>query len=70
MNVEAINFSDKFKKLNEFWSPKVIAEMNDYQFKIAKFKNEFVWHDHKKQMKHLLSLKALCSLNLKIIQWS
>ena len=34
MNVEAINFSDKFKKLNEFWSPKVIAEMNDYQFKI------------------------------------
>ena len=65
MNVEAINFSDKFKKLNEFWSPKVIAEMNDYQFK-----NEFVWHDHKKQMKHLLSLKALCSLNLKIIQWS
>ena len=47
MNTEAINFSDKFKKLNEFWSPRVIAEMNDYQFKIAKFKNEFVWHDHK-----------------------
>ena len=42
MNTEAINFSDKFKKLNEFWSPRVIAEMNDYQFKIAKFKNEFV----------------------------
>jgi len=29
------------------WSPKVIAELNDYQFKLAKLKGEFVWHKHK-----------------------
>ena len=38
-----INLKDKF---TTHWSPRVIAEMNDYQFKIAKIKGEFVWHAH------------------------
>ena len=42
-----INLQSKFKLFSEHWSPKVIAEMNDYQFKIAKIKGEFIWHDHK-----------------------
>ncbi|MFC3034020.1 cupin domain-containing protein [Pseudoalteromonas fenneropenaei] len=42
----AINFQDKFRKFSEHWSPRVIAEMNDYQFKLAKIHNEFVWHVH------------------------
>ena len=46
MSFEAINFEDKFSKFSEHWSPRVIAEMNDYQFKIAKVEGEFVWHDH------------------------
>lgn len=29
-----------------FWSPKVIAQMNDYQFKIVKTEGDFVWHSH------------------------
>ena len=41
-----INFADKFAKFNDHWSPKVVAEMNDYQFKLAKVKGDFVWHDH------------------------
>lgn len=41
-----INFADKFSKFSELWSPKVIAEMNDYQFKLVKIKDEFVWHEH------------------------
>lgn len=28
------------------WVPKVIAEMNDYQFKIAKIEGDFIWHSH------------------------
>ncbi|MCG7531240.1 cupin domain-containing protein [Psychrobium sp. MM17-31] len=43
---QAINFKEKFGKFSEHWSPKVIAEMNDYQFKLAKIKDEFVWHSH------------------------
>ncbi len=42
-----INLLDKFSKFSEHWSPKVVAEMNDYQFKLAKIKGDFVWHDHK-----------------------
>ena len=46
MKIKKINITQKLKKINEYWSPKVIAEMNDYQFKLAKVKNEFVWHKH------------------------
>ena len=42
-----INLKEKFSIFTKQWSPRVIAEMNDYQFKIAKIKGEFVWHDHK-----------------------
>jgi hypothetical protein len=44
---EAINFSKKFGLFDEQWRPKVIAEMNDYQFKIVKLQGDFIWHDHK-----------------------
>ena len=44
--MKKINFLSKFSKFNELWSPKVIAEMNDYQFKLAKIKNDFIWHSH------------------------
>ncbi|WP_432734602.1 cupin domain-containing protein [Maridesulfovibrio sp. FT414] len=47
MKFDAINFKDKLAKFSEHWSPRVIAEMNDYQFKLAKLQGEFVWHDHK-----------------------
>ena len=44
--VTKINFKSKFDKFHEQWSPKIIAEMNDYQFKLVKIKNDFVWHQH------------------------
>jgi mannose-6-phosphate isomerase-like protein (cupin superfamily) len=47
MNYQAINLARKFGLFDEQWQPKVIAEMNDYQFKIVKLKGDFVWHDHK-----------------------
>jgi mannose-6-phosphate isomerase-like protein (cupin superfamily) len=46
MHYESINFAEKLSKFNNHWSPRVIAEMNDYQFKLAKVQGEFVWHDH------------------------
>lgn len=44
--MKSINFADKLSKFSDHWSPKVIAEMNDYQFKLAKLEGEFVWHNH------------------------
>ncbi len=46
MKYRPINFKDKLSRFSEHWSQKVIAEMNDYQFKVAKLQGEFVWHDH------------------------
>jgi len=46
MSDTPINFADKLSKFTEHWTPKVIAEMNDYQFKLAKIEGEFVWHKH------------------------
>lgn len=46
MNYEAINIRQKLGALNEQWAPRVVAEMNDYQFKVAKLEGDFVWHDH------------------------
>ena len=47
MGYEAINFSRKFDLINEHWQPRVVAEMNDYQFKVVKLQGDFIWHDHK-----------------------
>ena len=44
---EKINLRQKYSKFSKYWSPRIIAEMNNYQFKLAKIKGEFVWHDHK-----------------------
>jgi mannose-6-phosphate isomerase-like protein (cupin superfamily) len=43
---QPINLRDKFGRIGEQWQPRVVAEMNDYQFKLAKIQGEFVWHSH------------------------
>ena len=44
--MKKINFKSKFQKFDDHWSPKVIAEMNDYQFKLVKIEKDFIWHQH------------------------
>jgi mannose-6-phosphate isomerase-like protein (cupin superfamily) len=46
MSPTAINLRDKLALFAEQWSPRVVAEMNDYQFKLVKLQGEFVWHAH------------------------
>jgi mannose-6-phosphate isomerase-like protein (cupin superfamily) len=46
MNYSSINLQEKLTKFSEHWSPKIIAQMNDYHLKLAKVQGEFVWHDH------------------------
>lgn len=46
MERNPINISEKFTKFSERWSPKIIARMNEYHFKLVKFQGEFVWHSH------------------------
>jgi mannose-6-phosphate isomerase-like protein (cupin superfamily) len=43
---QPINLADKFSRFSDHWSPRVVAEMNDYQFKLVRLQGEFVWHRH------------------------
>lgn len=43
---KVVNFKDKFSLFSDAWTPKVVAELNDYQLKLARLEGEFVWHDH------------------------
>jgi hypothetical protein len=47
MSYRAVNFGKKLALFAEQWQPKVVAEMNDYQFKLVKLQGDFVWHDTK-----------------------
>lgn len=46
MSYRSINLQQKFSLIQERWQPKVIAAMNDYQFKLARIEGDFIWHDH------------------------
>ena len=46
MKYAAINLQEKLSRFTDHWTPKVIAEMNDYQLKLVKIRGEFVWHSH------------------------
>jgi mannose-6-phosphate isomerase-like protein (cupin superfamily) len=46
MDYEPINLKDKLAKFSEHFSPKVVARMNDYEFRLVKIEGDFVWHSH------------------------
>jgi mannose-6-phosphate isomerase-like protein (cupin superfamily) len=46
MDIQAINLAHKLSLFDEYWSPKIIAQMNDYHLKLVKILGEFIWHSH------------------------
>lgn len=45
-NISAINLAEKLERVSELWSPRIVAELNDYQVKLGRLEGEFVWHAH------------------------
>ena len=45
-NKNVVNFNEKLELFENYWSPKIIASLNDYHFKLVKVKGDFIWHDH------------------------
>ena len=60
-----INLLGKFKKISEYWSPKVISELNDYQFKLVKIKDDFVWHNHENTDEAFIVIKGKIFIEFK-----
>ncbi len=46
MNYEVINLNEQLSAINELWSPKVVGEIHDVQFKLIKIDGDFEWHEH------------------------
>lgn len=44
--MEKVNIQQKLSLFSEYWSPKIVGELNGQQVKLVKFKGEFVWHKH------------------------
>ena len=58
MEYSSINLQEKLSKFSEHWSPRIVAQLNNYHFKLAKVQGEFVWHDHPETDEVFLVIKG------------
>ena len=65
MGFDVVNLQDKLAKFSEHWSPKIVAQMNEYHFKLAKVQGEFVWHDHPETDEVFLVVKGKLDIHLR-----
>lgn len=63
--MEAVNLSEKFDLINEYWSPRLIGELNNQAVKIAKLKGEFIWHHHENEDEMFFVIKGELTIKLK-----
>ena len=65
MSDSVINLTEKLSLFNEHWTPKIVAQMNDYHFKLAKVLGEFVWHDHPETDEVFLVVKGQLQIHFR-----
>jgi len=58
IHYQAINLKEKLSKFNDYWSLRVIGEMNNNQFKLIKIVGEYVWHVHEEADKVFMVLEG------------
>ena len=63
--MERVNLAEKFEKFRDYWSPKILAQLNDSHVKIAKLKGEFVWHHHPSEDELFLVIKGHLLIKLR-----
>ena len=63
--MEKVNIKDKFSLFDDYWSPKVIGDLNDSQVKAVKLKGEFVWHHHENEDELFLVVKGRLLIKLR-----
>ena len=63
--MEAVSLAQKFSLFSDYWSPKIVAELNGQQVKIAKLKGEFIWHHHEHEDELFLVMKGCLRIRLR-----
>ncbi|KIF63451.1 cupin [Pseudomonas fluorescens] len=59
-----VNLAHKASLIEQQWSPRVVAEMNDYQFKVVRIEGEFIWHSHPETDEAFLVLEGTLRIDL------
>jgi mannose-6-phosphate isomerase-like protein (cupin superfamily) len=44
--ISRVNLLSSFDRVTEYWSPKVVGQVNDQYIKVAKLKGQLTWHSH------------------------
>lgn len=65
MKPEVINFTQKLSTFQETFSPRVVGELNDYQFKVVKIQGDFVWHHHADTDEAFIVMKGALNIELR-----
>ncbi len=63
--MDKVNLAQKFSLFQEYWSPKIVGEINDSYIKLGKFKGEFVWHHHETEDELFLVVKGRLLIKLR-----
>ncbi len=63
--MEKVNLAEKLALFHEYWSPKIVGELNGQYVKVVKLKGEFVWHHHEDEDEMFLVLKGRLTLELR-----
>lgn len=63
--MEKINIAEKLGLFDEYWSPRIIGEVNESYVKIAKFKGDFVWHTHQNEDEMFYVLKGILTIKFR-----
>ena len=58
MSIQKVNLKEKFDSFQEYWTPKIAGELNEQHIKLAKFKGEFVMHQHIKEDEMFLVIEG------------
>ncbi len=63
--MDKINLAEKFKKFDDLWSPKLVAELNDHYIKLAKGQGELDWHSHTNEDEFFLVVNGHLDIHLR-----
>ena len=63
--MDKVNLAQKFSLFQDYWSPKIVGEINDSYIKLGKFKGEFVWHHHEAEDELFLVVKGRLLIKLR-----
>lgn len=65
MEHEVVNLSEKLSRIQDYWDPKVVGELNGQEVKLARVRGEFIWHQHENEDELFLVLKGVLRLEFR-----